>query len=135
MKHLFLLGGHGAIGSAIKTEFEENGYTVTAPSSKELDLSDPAALTSYMKGLTQPVDAVVFCAGHNDPAQIGQLTPEEIQKTLQINTISLSILKTSPCRLCCSYSQSQSHWGRRFSISTRSTPGIPLNTVGTMPIS
>ncbi len=90
MKHLFLLGGHGAIGSAIKSEFEKNGYTVTAPSSKELDLSDSSALASYMKGLTLPVDAVVFCAGHNDPAQIGQLTSEEIQKTLQINTISLS---------------------------------------------
>lgn len=90
MKHLLLLGGHGAIGSAIKTIFEDAGYTVTAPSSRELDLADSAAVSAYMEQFTQPVEAVIFCAGHNDPAEVGTLTLEEIQKTLQINTLSVA---------------------------------------------
>lgn len=90
MKHLLLLGGHGAIGSAIKAIFEDKGYTVTAPSSRELNLADSAAVSTYMKRFTQPLEAVIFCAGHNDPAEIGKLSLEEMQKTHQINTLSFA---------------------------------------------
>lgn len=92
MKTLFLLGGGGAIGSAIKALFIQQGYTVLAPRSRELDLSDSQAIVSYMEKFTSPVDALIFCAGHNDPAPIGQLTNQEIQKTYQINTASFATL-------------------------------------------
>ncbi len=92
MKTLFLLGGGGAIGGAVKDFFTQQGYTVLAPRSKELDLSDEKAVVTYMKQFTTPVDALIFCAGHNDPAEVGQLTTQEIKKTYQINTVSFATI-------------------------------------------
>lgn len=91
MKKLFLLGGGGEIGSAIKEKFIACGYDVLAPRSTELDLSNPNAVTAYMAALkNQNFDALIFCAGRNNPAPVGQQSLDEIQKTLQVNCISVA---------------------------------------------
>lgn len=90
MNTLFLLGGGGAIGSAIREKFTQEGYQVLAPRSIELNLSNSTAVADYMSQFHYTVDAFIFCAGHNNPAEIGQLTATEIQKTLQINTLSFA---------------------------------------------
>lgn len=45
---VFVTGGHGGIGSAVCEKFAREGYEVTAPGSKELDLSDLAAVKTTL---------------------------------------------------------------------------------------
>lgn len=92
MKTLFLLGGGGEIGAAIGAVFKSNGYEVQAPRSTELDLADLGAVEAYMDRFTQAPDAFIYCAGHNDPAELGVLSVEEMQRTWQINTLSFAIM-------------------------------------------
>ncbi len=91
MKKLLLLGGGGEIGSAIKEKFIACGYEVLAPRSTELDLSNSQDITTYMDALKgEDFDALIFCAGRNNPALVGQQSLEEIQKTLQVNCVGLA---------------------------------------------
>lgn len=90
MKKLFLLGGGGEIGSAIKEKFQSCGYEVVAPRSSELDLGNLPAVENYMSTFTGPVDALIYCAGHNDPAELGRLSLQEMERTWHINTLSFA---------------------------------------------
>ena len=71
MKTLFLTGGGGAIGSAIKDLFLARGWKVIAPTSRELDLSDLDAVRTYMQPYLDGFDALIFSAGRNNPAELG----------------------------------------------------------------
>jgi 3-oxoacyl-[acyl-carrier protein] reductase len=88
MKTLFLTGAGGDIGAAIKTIFENNAYSVTAPNRKELDLQDIASIKSYFSTSKIEADVIIHCAGVNDPKPIGELAYEDIEKTAKINYIS-----------------------------------------------
>lgn len=96
MKTLFLTGGGGAIGSAIKDLFLARGWKVIAPTSRELDLSDLDAVRTYMQPYLDGFDALIFSAGRNNPAELGKLTVEEIKKTIDINCVSVALI----CSLC-----------------------------------
>ena len=89
MKTLFLLGGGGGIGSAIKDKFIKEGYSVVAPSSKELDLNDIQAVAAYFKNNPAEYDVFIHCAGRNNPALIEEQTTEEALKTFNINCLSM----------------------------------------------
>ena len=89
MKTLFLLGAHGAIGSAIKERFEKEGYIVTAPNSAELDLSDTAKINAYFAKNPAKFDAFIHCAGRNNPALIENQTEQEVLATFNVNTLSM----------------------------------------------
>lgn len=90
MKRLFLLGGGGEIGSAIKEKFQSCGYEVISPRSRELDLSSLCAVEAYLGKFTGPVDALVYCAGYNNPAEMGRLSLQEIERSWHINTLSFA---------------------------------------------
>lgn len=87
MKTLFLTGGRGNIGEAIKAKFEQMGYIVIAPASSELDLSDLACIKKYLNNVND-IDAIIHCAGFNSPKLMNDLSYEDIQKTSDINFIS-----------------------------------------------
>ena len=74
---VFVTGGHGGIGSAVCEKFAREGYEVTAPNSKELDLSDLAAVKNYFAARDGRFDADVHCAGYNQPLSVEGTTIEE----------------------------------------------------------
>ena len=86
---VFVTGGHGGIGSAVCEKFAREGYEVTAPGSKELDLSDLAAVKNYFAARDGRFDAVVHCAGYNPPLSVEDTTIEEFDRTQNINLTSL----------------------------------------------
>lgn len=89
MKRLFLTGGSGGIGEAIKRKFEQNGYSVIAPTRAELDLSDTESVAKYFIDNTADFDVIIHSGGYNSPDLMESLPLSEVQKTIQINTLSL----------------------------------------------
>jgi 3-oxoacyl-[acyl-carrier protein] reductase len=89
MKTLFITGGHGEIGQAIKDVFSHNEFDIIAPSSKELDCSQNDSIAAYFKSFNhKSITAFVHCAGINNPKAFMDVTPETLQRTIQINTLS-----------------------------------------------
>ena len=91
MKKVLILGGDGAIGSAICREFRRNGWRVLAPSPKDCDLASPDAVEAYLArcaaGLTG-VEALVHSAGINEPGPFEKVPQADFQRVLQVNTLS-----------------------------------------------
>lgn len=79
---IFLTGGRGGIGEAIKNELESNSIEVVAPTSDELNLSSPIEIDSI------EVDGVIHCAGVNFPKPFNEIKNEDIKKLFDINTFS-----------------------------------------------
>lgn len=79
---IFLTGGRGGIGKAIKNELESNSIEVIAPTSDELNLSSPIDIDSI------EVDGVIHCAGVNFPKPFNKIKNEDIKKLFDINTFS-----------------------------------------------
>ena len=88
MKKLFLTGASGDIGTAVKKKFEENNFQVIAPGRDELDLENISAISGYFRQNKHEADAVIHCAGFNNPKMSDLLTIEDIEKTARINYIS-----------------------------------------------
>ena len=85
MKKVFLTGGDGGIGSAIRKKFLENGYDVIAPDLYELDLSNPSHIDEYFKKIPVDFDVIIHSAGYNKPLPIPEISEEEYSKTQNIN--------------------------------------------------
>ncbi|MGB8931146.1 MAG: SDR family oxidoreductase [Anaeromyxobacteraceae bacterium] len=85
---LFLTGGHGEIGAAIRSRFERGGYAVVAPRSAELDLSCVDAIPGYVAAQPEGFDAFVHCAGFNTPKALADVPVEELERSFRVNTLS-----------------------------------------------
>jgi 3-oxoacyl-[acyl-carrier protein] reductase len=88
MPTLLLTGGSGEIGSAIAEQFRQKGYQVIAPSRQELDLNDPASMAHFMGDITVDIEALIHCAGFNQPKPAGELSRSDLEKTMQINSFA-----------------------------------------------
>ena len=90
MKECVLLtGGSRGIGKAIRKKYEDEGYSVIAPTRGELDLESGTSIAEFLKGLrSQEVGIFVHCAGYNNPLELENLTDAELHKTFQINCFS-----------------------------------------------
>lgn len=80
---VFLTGGNGGIGSAIRVEMESNGIEVIAPSSSELDLGTNFDCSSYSE-----MNGFVHCAGINHLAQHDVVDLASFARLFSINTMS-----------------------------------------------
>lgn len=95
-KTLFITGGKGEIGSAVVDKFSANGYTIISPSSKELDCSNYESIKEYFQNLEDvPLNVFVHCAGINNPKLFTHVTPESINKTIQVNALSFLFIAQS----------------------------------------
>lgn len=75
-------GPTGVTGRAIR-EYLENDYVILAPSSKELDLTDDAAVRSYFD--THHIDFVVHCATYrSNISQTTHMVDEELESNLRM---------------------------------------------------
>lgn len=86
---VFLTGGNGNIGTAIRNLYQKNGHEVLAPSSKELDLSNITAIKDFFDIHGHEFDAIVHCAGFNPIASIEKIGLEDFYKTQDINVTAL----------------------------------------------
>jgi len=87
MKTVLITGGHGDIGQAIVTQFEQRDYHVIKPGSQTLNLEQLESVDSFIDELS-PIDAFIHCAGVNDPAPFVNLSFENLQRTVTINSFA-----------------------------------------------
>ena len=80
---VFLTGGSGGIGSAIKLALLQAGVEVIAPSSSELDLSGELDVAQYPQ-----VNGFIHCAGMNTLAKHDQVQIDSLYRIMEINTVS-----------------------------------------------
>lgn len=109
----FITGANGAIGSAIKKKFIEKGYEVTAPGSKELDLSEMENIRAYFSNIKPEFDVIIHCAGYNNPLPIEDIPEEEFAKTQNVNLNAFIEI----VRLCLPYLKRQKS-GRILGIAS-----------------
>lgn len=88
MSTVLLTGGSGEIGAAIAEKFISHGYQVMAPDRQSLDLADNHSIMPFVQSLTVKVDALIHCAGFNQPKPAGVLSRLDLEKTMQINTFA-----------------------------------------------
>lgn len=88
MKTLLLTGAHGDIGQAIAAQFEAANYQILGPRREELNLILSDSIQSFLNHLKTPIDAFVHCAGLNEPKEMIAISPEDLQKTFQINAFA-----------------------------------------------
>lgn len=75
-------GPTGVTGRAIR-DYLENDYSILAPSSKELDLTDDAAVRSYFDA--HHIDFVVHCATYrSNISQTTHMVDEELESNLRM---------------------------------------------------
>lgn len=86
---LLLTGATGDIGQKIKHYFEAKNISVIAPSRAQMDLSDMQSIDKFMTSLDkEDIDIFIHCAGYNCPVEFEKLSFDELQKTMQINSLS-----------------------------------------------
>lgn len=86
---VFITGAGGGIGGAIKDLYIEKGHEVIAPRSFELDLSDINAVKKWFSENEANFDAIIHCAGFNQPMDLIDMPYELYQKTHNVNVASL----------------------------------------------
>ena len=90
-KTLFIVGSSGDIGKEIVKKFKENNYKIIAPSSKELNLKNLHEYKSLDFGI-KSVDCFIHSAGINNPDNFLNLSEDNFESTLTINTRSFFYL-------------------------------------------
>jgi len=78
-----MVGAGGGIGSVIKQTLIDHNIDVTAPTSKELDLSDDFELND-----TKEYHGLIYCSGVNYLSKYDEISYTEFSKLLNINTLS-----------------------------------------------
>jgi len=88
MNTVFMTGGDGDIGTAIKQKFCANGYEVIAPTIAEMNLLSEDSLNHYLQSLPQEISIFVHCAGINFPKIVDEIEFRDLYNTLEINALS-----------------------------------------------
>ncbi len=85
---MLLTGGRGMVGRNIREHARASGWTILAPSSRELDLTDAAATAAYLQA--QKPDIVIHAAGKVGGIQANMANPVaflDINATIGRNVI------------------------------------------------
>lgn len=80
-----VLGGKGAIGSAIAERLTKAGYAVTAVGRGDFDLEKPEEIENYFKITKARFDILIHASGHNIPKNFCNLTDAEIRRAMDAN--------------------------------------------------
>ena len=89
MKKALVTGGSRGIGKAVASLLNEKGYSVDAPSHKELDLSNYDSIEAFCdqhKDITY--DILINDAGINDINDIDKISEEELLRMMNVNLIA-----------------------------------------------
>ena len=87
-----ITGGTGGLGSACAEVLAAPGWSIAAPGSRELDVTNSAQVRNYFEG--RDVDLLVCAAGITRDASLGKLSEEAWNETWSVNfTGALSCIR------------------------------------------
>ncbi len=92
-KTVLITGGSKGIGKACSKVFLENGFSLIAPTRKELDLSNTISIQTYLDNLNLDIDVLVNNAGINPLAYVGEIDFQSANELMNTNfwaTVMLS---------------------------------------------
>lgn len=126
-QRVVLLGARGFIGAALKRQLEADGVPTLAPTSADVDLSDPGA-TEKLAILLKSSDTVVMLAA---------LTPDKGRdtNTLLKNLAMMQSVCAALNRVGCAhlvYFSSDAVYNAATSLITEDTPASPQDLYGAM---
>jgi 3-oxoacyl-[acyl-carrier protein] reductase len=82
-----ILGGYGAIGSAITEQLESIGYDALPVGRNNFDLSRRDEVDNFFDRHPPEFPVLVHAAGHNIPKDFDELDINEIEKSISINLL------------------------------------------------
>ena len=82
-KKVLITGGSGGIAQAIKTLLEKEGYSVLAPTRREMDVTDWNSIESIIKSFVP--DILINNAGYVVPRSVREMDLENTKKHFDIN--------------------------------------------------
>ena len=88
-KNVLVIGGCGDIGQSISKLFSES-YVVTATNRIELELSSIDSIDLFLNSNKKIFEHVVFCAAENSPQLFCKSEFFDIEKSIQINLLSIT---------------------------------------------
>ncbi len=80
-----ITGGQGTLAQAIRTHFESAGWQVAAPGKDELDVTEPASIDAYVRGMPSPCELLVNNAGVTRDRPFLRLSSEDWDEVLAVN--------------------------------------------------
>ena len=78
-----ITGGTGGLGSAIAEVLAAPNWSIAAPGSRELDVTNPSQVRNYFKG--RDIDLLVCAAGITRDESLGKLSEEAWDDTWSVN--------------------------------------------------
>ncbi len=87
-KKAFVTGASKGIGAAIAALFERQGYTIIAPTHKQLDLASSASVDSYLSRMPPDADILVNNAGINRINLLDNVIEKDIDEMMAVNLVS-----------------------------------------------
>jgi 3-oxoacyl-[acyl-carrier protein] reductase len=85
IKTVLITGASKGIGKACSELFQKNGYSVIAPTRKELDLSNTISIETYLDNLNRDIDVLVNNAGINPLANVGEIDFQSASELMNTN--------------------------------------------------
>lgn len=82
-QHAVITGGTGSLGRALAATLQDDGWTIAAPGSRELDVRDSEAVIDYFA--QRRVDLLVCAAGITRDAPLARLTENAWDQTWAVN--------------------------------------------------
>jgi len=84
MKHAFITGGQGYLGSAIAGELRSRGWEVVAPSFEECDVTNKESILRLLNTLP-PLGAVIHCAAMPlERIPLAEVSPSSFAQTVAV---------------------------------------------------
>jgi NAD(P)-dependent dehydrogenase (short-subunit alcohol dehydrogenase family) len=86
-KHVVITGAHGALGTAVRSAFEQQGAQLHMPAIELVDLSDESAVTAFYEALP-PLWASVHLAGGFAASPFTETRLDEVRRQLDMNFVT-----------------------------------------------
>ena len=85
---ILVVGGKTGTGAQIVADLKMAKYEVVAPTIDDLDVKFVWRIDDYLRdGIDETLTHVVYCAGVNFPASIGELHRDDVRNTFDVNAI------------------------------------------------